>query len=147
MDFWQSCCWSVNRVPGLSTTFEFELQLGVGLLVFLQDDLPATLQLRFIDLSDAGIRLLNPGSTAPWFLRPVAVFLSASGLSLSLILTTTRQSLAQLPFVLFRRTGTQKVWSGIVGWRTRDSGAPFLRSGASPGGGQAPFRFRPQGYP
>ena len=49
------------RDSNLSTTFEFNLQLGAGTHVFLSDSLAVTLEYRFIHVSNAGLDVPNLG--------------------------------------------------------------------------------------
>jgi lipid A 3-O-deacylase len=49
------------RDGDLSTTFEFNLQAGLGTHIFLRDDLALTLQCRLMHLSNAGMVLPNLG--------------------------------------------------------------------------------------
>ncbi len=49
------------RDGDVSSTFEFNLQIGAGTHYFLRDDLAVTAQLRYFHLSDAGISSPNLG--------------------------------------------------------------------------------------
>ncbi len=51
---------SINR-PDLSTTFEFNLQVGPGLHYFLKDNLALTVEARYLHMSNAGIHHPNLG--------------------------------------------------------------------------------------
>jgi lipid A 3-O-deacylase len=62
------------RNGDLSTTFEFNLQAGVGTAFFLQKDLAATFQYRFIHLSNAGIQFPNLGVNNSTFLLRLSWF-------------------------------------------------------------------------
>jgi len=62
------------RNGDLSTTFEFNLQGGVGAHWFVRDNLALTLQYRFIHLSNAGIRFPNLGANTSTFLGGVTWF-------------------------------------------------------------------------
>lgn len=48
-------------MPDLSTTFEFNLQIGTGTYYFLKDDLALTLEYRFLHMSNANIDTPNVG--------------------------------------------------------------------------------------
>jgi opacity protein-like surface antigen len=62
------------RNGDLSTTFEFNLQAGVGTHWFFRDNLALTLQYRFIHLSNAGIKFPNLGANNSTFLAGVTWF-------------------------------------------------------------------------
>jgi hypothetical protein len=49
------------RAADLSTAFEFNLQAGVGTHYFFRENLAATLQYRFLHLSDANLKAPNLG--------------------------------------------------------------------------------------
>jgi opacity protein-like surface antigen len=50
------------RHPDLSTSFEFNVQLGIGAHYFLNDNRALTVQYRWFHLSNAGIKLPNSGT-------------------------------------------------------------------------------------
>jgi len=56
------------RNGDLSTTFEFNLQGGLGAHWFVRDNMALTLQYRFIHLSNAGIKYPNLGANTSTFL-------------------------------------------------------------------------------
>lgn len=62
------------RNGDLSTTFEFNLQGGAGVHIFLRDDLALTLQYRFIHLSNAGMQFPNLGVNNSSFLLGLTWF-------------------------------------------------------------------------
>ena len=62
------------REPDLSTTFEFNLQAGVGTHYYLCDDLALTFQTRLIHLSNAGLKYPNTGVNNVSFLLGVSWF-------------------------------------------------------------------------
>ncbi len=62
------------REPDLSTTFEFNLQGGIGTHYYICEDLALTAQWRFIHLSNAGIKYTNLGVNSSTFLLGVSWF-------------------------------------------------------------------------
>jgi opacity protein-like surface antigen len=58
----------------LSTTFEFNLQIGAGIHWFVADDVALTFQYRFIHLSNAGIEYPNNGVNNNTILLGVTAF-------------------------------------------------------------------------
>jgi opacity protein-like surface antigen len=54
--------------PDLSTTFQFNVQIGVGTHYFFLDDMALTLQIRGIHLSNAQIKLPNNGTNSIVFM-------------------------------------------------------------------------------
>ncbi len=62
------------RNGDLSTTFEFNLQSGVGVHYFLKDNLSLSVQYRFVHLSNAGIEFPNLGVNTSNFLIGVSWF-------------------------------------------------------------------------
>ena len=60
--------------PDLSTTFEFNIQLGAGTHWFFQKNAAATLQYRWLHLSNAGIQSPNPSVNSSIFLAGVTWF-------------------------------------------------------------------------
>jgi hypothetical protein len=60
--------------PDLSTTFEFNIQLGAGTHWFFQKNAAATLQYRWFHLSNAGIESPNASVNSSIFLAGVAWF-------------------------------------------------------------------------
>jgi lipid A 3-O-deacylase len=59
------------RDGDLSTTFEFNLQAGLGARIFLRDDLALTFQFRFIHFSNASTASPNLGANTGAFLAGV----------------------------------------------------------------------------
>ena len=62
------------RNGDLSTTFEFNLQGGLGAHWFVRDNVALTFQYRFIHLSNAGIKFPNLGANTSTFLAGVTWF-------------------------------------------------------------------------
>jgi opacity protein-like surface antigen len=60
--------------PDLGTTFQFNIQLGVGTHYFFMDNVALTLQMRGIHLSNAYIKRPNHGANALLFLVGVTCF-------------------------------------------------------------------------
>ena len=60
--------------PDLSTTFQFNTQLGLGTHFFIRDKLSLTLQMRGIHLSNAYIDTPNHGANALLFLGGLCWF-------------------------------------------------------------------------
>jgi lipid A 3-O-deacylase len=62
------------RDGDLSTTFEFNLQCGPGVHLFLSEKIAATIQYRFIHLSNAGIDIPNLGVNSNTFMLGLSCF-------------------------------------------------------------------------
>jgi lipid A 3-O-deacylase len=56
------------RGPDLSTTFEFNLQAGVGLHYFWRDNATITVECRYLHLSNSGLKEPNQGVNTVGFL-------------------------------------------------------------------------------